>query len=374
MTLDLPSSLDISIKEDRKWADSLLGKAVSAKKSSASKKQDIFKTDNNKKRKKHTEDNVVVVTDMRPIADRLHEKVEQAAAARKNKTESGEQPPPKKIKSEKQKTKKHQKDKRNGTTTTSHNKHKHVSKPIPEEVSDDELLEEESEVIHIDDYYNELTERVLNASYSSPRADYEDDVGDDEDEDNEEYDEDIRRKLLGIKKPDSAMSPELEEDLQYGTFDFSTGQPIPKYLTKGAKRTKRLDYLLKKAERRQKVLASNSERADQMRWSSALGKAGGVKEYDDPKKMKKLLKKISSNKQKSKEEWTKRIEETKAQQERKQARRRANINAKIASRKANKINRRFGVKSKKKSNKSTSPSTNKKRPGFEGRKQSFLNK
>jgi len=371
MTLDLPSSLDASIKEDRKWADSLLGKTKSKK---LSNKEDVSKTADNKKRKKHVkeEDNVVVVTDLRPIADRLHEKDEQAAAARKRKKESGEQPPPKKVRSDKKSTNKHQKDKRNGITTTSSNKHKPVAKPIQEEESDDELLEEESEVIHIDDYYNELTERVLNASYSSPHPDSDDDV-DDDDEDTEEYDEDIRRRLLGIKKPESAISPELEEEIQYGTFDFSTGQPIPKYLTKGAKRTKRLEYLLKKAERRKKVLASNSERADQIRWSSALSKASGVKDFEDTAKMKKLLKKISSKKKKSREEWSRRIEDTKSKQERKQAKRRANISAKVASRKTNKINRRFGIKTKKKSNRS-SPNNNKKRPGFEGRKQTFLNK
>lgn len=219
------------------------------------------KTQKRKREEVEEDDGVVVVTDLRPLSDRLHEKLEQAASARKRKnTDTIDQPVLKKQRPEKKKPKKKDKSKReNGistttTTTTTTSSKPNKSKFLKEEDSDDDLLVEDTEVIHVDDYYNELTNKVLNTSYAAPKLPT-DDI---------DYEEDIRMRLLGIKKPEHIMSPvwllstylviyvsilqEFQEDIQYGTFDFSSGQAIPQYLanTKQRNTTKRLEYLIKK--------------------------------------------------------------------------------------------------------------------------------
>jgi len=78
MTLDLPSSFEDTIEADREWADSLIGKK--------SKRKEKANGKHKRKKEEEDDDGVVVVTDLRPLADRLHEKLEQAAAARKRKS------------------------------------------------------------------------------------------------------------------------------------------------------------------------------------------------------------------------------------------------------------------------------------------------
>lgn len=354
MTLDLPSSFEDTIEADREWADSLIGKK--------SKRKEKANGKHKRKKEEEDDDGVVVVTDLRPLADRLHEKLEQAAAARKRKSIDPSDPPaPKKQRSEKKTHKKNKSKHENGisttTTTTTSNKY-NKPKLAKQEESDDDLLVEENEVIHVDDYYNELTNKVLNSSYTAPKLSTDD----------SEYEEEIRLRLLGLKKPEPIMSPEFAEDIQYGTFDFSSGQAIPQYLAKSKRNTtKRLEYLIKKAERKQKVKSGNTDKAEQLKWAQAEKKVAGDSNLDDVTRLKKKLKGKLKKKEKSRKDWAKRVEDSRAQIEKRQQKRKENIAAKVAAIKEKRINKRFGIKTKKKKG-------SKRRPGFEGKKQNFLNK
>jgi len=240
---------------------------------------------------KHIKSNGVVVTDFRTLAERLHEKILQVSApCRKrkhdssdNETISSSTTPPKKHKKSKKNHKKNNKQHENG---------KNIKFVEDEEEDEDEEIDlfpndEKQEIIHIDDLYPDI--KI-------------------EPEEDEDYDEKIRRRLLGIQE--TSLSPELEEDLQYSTFDFSSGKPIPKYLSKKGNKIKRLSTLIKKAERQQKTLSGTNpeqlERAEKITWDKTFQKMNGEKLKDNTSLLKKTLKNTLYKKKKSAKEWKER--------------------------------------------------------------------
>ncbi|KAL6042605.1 Ribosomal RNA-processing protein 14 [Balamuthia mandrillaris] len=146
-------------------------------------------------------------------------------------------------------------------------------------------------------------------------------------------------------------------NLQFGTFDFSSGAPTPTYLLKQKKRQSK-KVLLKKLE------ASSGPKDEAQRldeaWQKTMLKAKGEKVLDNAKLLKKSIKREESKKKKSKKAWDARKKEEKKQQAAKQKKRNDNIAEYLEKKKARRM------KGKKKA------AT--KRPGFEGSKKSFITK
>ncbi|XP_077220303.1 uncharacterized protein LOC143854305 [Tasmannia lanceolata] len=93
-------------------------------------------------------------------------------------------------------------------------------------------------------------------------------------------------------------------------------------------------------------------------WSSAVSRAAGIKVHDDPKLLKLSLKKDKKRHQKNVEKWKERVGNTMESRAKKQQTRAKNIDERIKQKKM----RRIAKREKKLM-----------RPGFEGRKEGFIN-
>lgn len=117
-----------------------------------------------------------------------------------------------------------------------------------------------------------------------------------------------------------------------------------------------------KKEKLEKLKQEDKSKAEEMiekeEWNKVLALATGEKVKDDPKLLKKTVKRQEKQKQKSAQEWKKRLEKQKKDQMHAIKKREENIKAKIDEKK----NKKKGIK----------PKGNKKkaRPGFEGGKRS----
>lgn len=117
-----------------------------------------------------------------------------------------------------------------------------------------------------------------------------------------------------------------------------------------------------KKEKLEKLKQEDKSKAEEMiekeEWNKVLALATGEKVKDDPKLLKKTVKRQEKQKQKSAQEWKKRLEKQKKDQMHAIKKREENIKAKIEEKK----NKKKGIK----------PKGNKKkaRPGFEGGKRS----
>jgi len=120
-------------------------------------------------------------------------------------------------------------------------------------------------------------------------------------------------------------------EIVFSKFDFTNDRPVkePKHGSKVGK----FKRLLAKAESKQKKIQELKE-TDQdkaheikqkMAWKSALQKAEGIKQRDDPKLLKKTLKKRDKLKQKSKKEWKEREQNVKKRIDEKQKKREKNL-------------------------------------------------
>lgn len=89
----------------------------------------------------------------------------------------------------------------------------------------------------------------------------------------------------------------------------------PKYVEPKKKKNLKLD--LKKAQRKQKKLQSNPDKAKEVGWKNAIDKAQGLKVRDDPKMIKKVMKRKQDEKKRHKKKWA---ERTAKQEESKQFR------------------------------------------------------
>ena len=120
--------------------------------------------------------------------------------------------------------------------------------------------------------------------------------------------------------------------------------------------------LLAQAEEKQRLkrerLAApdgGGEAAQMEVWQKALEKAGGIKQKDDPRLLRKTLKRTERRKKKSTREWKQRVKTVEKAKKEKQEKRTANLAGRI-------------TKNKQRSSKSGGS-----RAGFEGKKRSFLN-
>jgi len=150
-------------------------------------------------------------------------------------------------------------------------------------------------------------------------------------------------------------------DIEYSKIEFTNTPSIPP--VHSAKRKLSKAQLLRQAEAKRQKLEelkeTKPEKAvvveNKMAWETMIKRASGEKVYDDPKKIKKTLKRQQSQKRKSKKDWKKRNSEqqksVKDRQEKYQ-----DSKKKMRERKASKNLRKNS------------------RPGFEGKKKEFINK
>jgi len=121
------------------------------------------------------------------------------------------------------------------------------------------------------------------------------------------------------------------------------------------KKAKKKKILLEKTMEKQRLLEElkDTEEGKNMKkevaWDTMMKRAVGEKVKDDPKKLKKSLKRVEHKKVKSKKEWDNRLKQQKKKQNQAVKRREANIQKKML--------RKKGISVPKKS-----------RPGFEGKK------
>lgn len=129
-------------------------------------------------------------------------------------------------------------------------------------------------------------------------------------------------------------------EVVFSKFDFMETK-------KGTKQGKirRYSKLLAKAEAEKKKLETlqteDAEKAKELKdkqlWNKALQKAEGVKLRDDPKLLKKSIKRRDQEKKKSKKQWKERMDHQKKQIEEKQKLRKSHIKERIEAKKAKKL-------------------------------------
>lgn len=123
-----------------------------------------------------------------------------------------------------------------------------------------------------------------------------------------------------------------------------------------------LKMLEAKQEKLEKLKGENKSKAEELmekeEWNKVLALATGEKLKDDTKLLKKTIKRQEKLKNKSGQEWNKRIEKVKYDEKKAIKKREENIKAKIEEKK----NKKRGIKVK--------PAAKKARPGFEGGKRS----
>ncbi|XP_050376639.1 uncharacterized protein LOC126794035 [Argentina anserina] len=105
-------------------------------------------------------------------------------------------------------------------------------------------------------------------------------------------------------------------------------------------------------------MKKDPEKGKSLLWKTATSRAAGVKIHDDPKLLKQSIKKENKKHQKNAEKWKERVETTQKLKADKQKKRSDNISAKLDEKKKRKI-----AKREKKLM----------RPGFEGRKEGYVN-
>jgi len=131
---------------------------------------------------------------------------------------------------------------------------------------------------------------------------------------------------------------DVDEDIEYGTFDYSSGKPIPTYLSHKKKGpTKKI--LLQKAMDKQRMLEElkdteeGKKMKDDMIYDTLIKRAQGIKVKDDPKKIKKSIKRTESRREKSRKDWDARLGQQKKTQTEAIKRRESNIKKKIQRKK-----------------------------------------
>jgi len=186
-----------------------------------------------------------------------------------------------------------------------------------------------------------------------------------EDEEEEEKEEEEEENDEGEEEEQLMERDEASgNNIQYSTFSFDSGKPVPAYLSGSEKRKKRsIKKILQEVEEKQllfdkiKDTEEGKKLIEKENWKKVLQKAEGIKVKDDPKLLKKTLKRKEKQKEKSSKAWKERTQQQLKEQQEKQRKRAENIRKHIQKRKE--------VRLKK---------LRKHRPGFEGRKNEMLNK
>lgn len=155
----------------------------------------------------------------------------------------------------------------------------------------------------------------------------------------------------------SADSIKLDGDIFFGKIAVGKDQKKKKGPTDAKTQLKMIES---KKEKIEKLKNENKAKADSLvekeEWKKAIALATGEKLKDDPKLLKKTIKRQEKMKNKSSQEWRKRFEKVKIDEKKAIKKRETNIKARIDEKK----NKKRGIKVK---------PVKKSRPGFEGSKR-----
>ncbi|KAI7905439.1 surfeit locus protein 6-domain-containing protein [Cokeromyces recurvatus] len=169
---------------------------------------------------------------------------------------------------------------------------------------------------------------------------------------------------LDVKKPTSdklrpsADSIKMDGDVYFGKLAIGNEQKKKKGPSDAKTQLKMLEAKKEKIEKlKEGDKAKANEMVEKEEWNRVLALATGEKIKDDAKLLKKTIKRQEKAKNKSGQEWKKRLDKVKQDEMKKIKKREENIKVKIEDKK----NRKKGIKAK---------ASNKARPGFEGGKRS----
>ena len=191
------------------------------------------------------------------------------------------------------------------------------------------------------------------------------------------------KALKGSNGPSvgSSSGSSSKPSIQFGAIDFSTGTPVPTYLSQRKKPTNQ--YLLKKAEAKQALLKEANLSGEKQTavskelWSKALAKAQGQKIKDDPAMLRKAIRKEKSMKVRSAKKWAERTDSQQQEREKRLARRDNNVQKRLQYKKERRESQRKGISKKqfdkvrmeeKKKKWAEATKTKTHRAGFEGKK------
>ncbi|GAB2276785.1 hypothetical protein Dimus_011500 [Dionaea muscipula] len=150
---------------------------------------------------------------------------------------------------------------------------------------------------------------------------------------------------------------EAAEGIQFGKLKLG-GNEERDGKKKKKKRKLSKEEELERALRMEEEAKNDPEIAKKQAWKVAMERAKGKKVHDDPKKLKETIKREKKQHKKSAEKWKERVESLETKKQERQDKRKGNIKAKIDQKKMRKIEKREKKLM---------------RPGFEGRKEGFIN-
>ncbi|XP_068657433.1 ribosomal RNA-processing protein 14-C [Aristolochia californica] len=237
-------------------------------------------------------------------------------------------------------------------------------------LADDDALENDENVEHPLNKTHSLTYEELRARYHqkvkelsegrAPRAENKDKAEKKKnmDKGKRKHDE-LEDEALKPKNPvnlPKRKENEIPVSLEFGVVKIGNEDESMKKKRKLSKmkvleKAQKLEEAKKDEERGEIVRKKHS-------WEAATSRAMGVKVHDDPKLVKQSLKKEKRKQKKSTEKWKERIENVQKRKEEKQQTRKGHIAERVQDKKMRKI-----AKREKKLM----------RPGFEGRKEGFIN-
>ncbi|KAJ6799455.1 surfeit locus protein 6-like [Iris pallida] len=167
-------------------------------------------------------------------------------------------------------------------------------------------------------------------------------------EEEEEVEEQLREEVKEEKEEKLDL-----KDLSYGKIKLGEKKNKKKKLSKAQalEKAKRLEELKKDPEKGEVV-------AKKLSWKTAASRAAGEKVHDDPKLIKESIKKEKKRQQKHAEKWKERVDSRETARKEKQKTRTDNIKERIQQKKARRIEKREKKLM---------------RPGFEGRKEGYIN-
>jgi hypothetical protein len=151
--------------------------------------------------------------------------------------------------------------------------------------------------------------------------------------------------------------------------NLSGGKNLEKVLADAEQKRQKLEEL-KRSEKEE-----DKEKLAKMQWSDALKEASGERVKDDPAKLKNKLKRKAAKKAKSQKAWKSRMEQTQQKMDDRQKIRTHNLDKRKLGGKAgaNLSRKKIVDEEDKTKGKGKDSSRRLSRPGFEGKKQGFLN-
>ena len=173
------------------------------------------------------------------------------------------------------------------------------------------------------------------------------------------------------KKRKKSSIPEMMSDIKFSSIE-GVGKANSHIGAGEPKRKKNLQKLLKEAQKKQQRMAELKEQGGgkipQYAWDASMARAMGDKVLDDPKLIKKSIKRREKEKAKSRAKWEKRNQSVFDANEKIMDRKRENMKKLDMVRQAKKQGKSLKLLDLKPSNQAQQ-----KRPGFEGRRDSPLN-